>query len=72
MMNDRRAPEQVRDQEAGLCERCMHVQVVVSARGSRFYLCRLSQTDPAFPKYPVIPVLECRGFTPADADPCMR
>jgi 3-isopropylmalate/(R)-2-methylmalate dehydratase large subunit len=64
MMNDRRGPGQVHQPDAGLCERCAHVQVVVSARGSRFYLCRLSFTDPSFPRYPPIPVLACPGFTP--------
>jgi hypothetical protein len=72
MMNDRHAPGQVREQGAGLCERCAHVQIVVSARGSRFYLCRMSFTDPTFPRYPPIPVVECRGFTPADEDRGMR
>src|SRR5688500_16844351 len=70
MMNDRRARGQAPGADvaaAGLCARCAHVQVVVSARGSRFYLCRLSSTDPAFPRYPVIPVVACRGFDAACA-----
>jgi len=29
-----------------------------------FYLCELSATDPAFPKYPQLPVVECSGHTP--------
>ena len=53
-------------QGAGLCERCANVKIVESARGSRFYLCRLSATDPRFPKYPRLPVLQCSGFTPVD------
>jgi hypothetical protein len=64
MMNDRRQPEQVGADEIGLCRACTHAQVVVSARGSRFYLCRLSAADPAFPRYPRLPVLTCRGFEP--------
>ena len=40
---------------------------VISARGSRFYLCRLSFDDPRFPRYPSIPVLDCAGFVPAAA-----
>ena len=51
---------------AGLCHRCRHAQVVVSARGSVFTLCRLSRTDPRFPKYPPLPVTACAGFTPLD------
>lgn len=50
----------------GLCARCTNVRVVESGRGSRFYLCRLSAVDPAFPKYPRLPVLCCRGYAPAD------
>lgn len=60
-MNDRRHDEQ----DAGLCGRCQNVQIVTSSHGSRFYLCRLSATDPRFPKYPRLPVLQCAGFTPA-------
>jgi hypothetical protein len=63
-MNDRDVPRQAEDERAGLCARCTHVQIVVSARGSRFYLCRMSLVDPSFPRYPQIPVLACRGFTP--------
>jgi hypothetical protein len=48
----------------GLCAACRHVRVVESKRGSRFYLCGLSAVDPAFPKYPGLPVLACRGFAP--------
>jgi hypothetical protein len=35
-----------------LSETCAAVREVVTPRGSRFLLCQLSQTDPAFPKYP--------------------
>jgi hypothetical protein len=64
MMNDTRRCEQ----DAGLCNRCQHVQIVTSHRGSRFYLCRLSATDPRFPKYPALPVLVCSGFLPEKAE----
>lgn len=64
MMNDPRAPGQAHTVRAGLCERCAHVQIVTGHR-STFYLCRLSFSDPRFPRYPPIPVLECPGFQPA-------
>lgn len=51
---------------AGLCERCRHAQKIESDRGSRFLLCRLSFSDPAFPKYPRLPVLRCSGYEPAE------
>ena len=36
-----------------------------SDRGSVFYLCQLSATDPSFPKYPRLPVLQCVGYSPS-------
>ena len=49
-------------QVAGLCATCVHVRRIVSDRGSVFYLCELSKTDPSFPKYPRLPVVACDGF----------
>jgi hypothetical protein len=46
----------------GLCRTCQHAKVVETARGSTFYLCRLSETDPRFPKYPRLPVVRCMGY----------
>ncbi|HEX8272656.1 MAG TPA: hypothetical protein VF615_08380 [Longimicrobiaceae bacterium] len=51
----------------GLCAACANVRVVRSGKGSTFYMCELSKVDPAFPKYPRLPVLRCRGFTPGTA-----
>lgn len=51
---------------SGLCGVCAHVRIVRNRRGSTFLLCGLSATDPAFPKYPPLPVLHCRGFERAD------
>jgi hypothetical protein len=52
----------VQHPDAGLCNRCVHQRVVGNTRGSSFSLCEKSREDPSFPKYPRIPVLECRGF----------
>jgi hypothetical protein len=49
-------------QPFGLCDRCVHQRLVRSGRGSVFTLCRLAATDPRFPKYPRVPVLECDGY----------
>ena len=46
----------------GLCEACRHSRVITSARGSVFRLCQLSAVDPAFPRYPALPVVRCRGY----------
>jgi hypothetical protein len=50
----------------GLCLDCCHARAIASARGSSFYLCALSETDPDFPKYPRLPVLQCSGHKPKD------
>jgi GNAT superfamily N-acetyltransferase len=47
---------------AGLCASCQYVQRIVSARGSRFYLCERSRTDPSYPRYPRLPVRACAGY----------
>jgi hypothetical protein len=53
--------------EAGLCAGCTSGQRVVSARGSVFWRCERSAEDPAFPKYPRLPVLRCPGYRPDGA-----
>ena len=47
--------------KAGLCDSCVHQRLVRNTRGSSFSLCERSKTDPAFPRYPRVPVLECAG-----------
>jgi hypothetical protein len=51
---------------AGLCDRCAHQRIVKNTRGSRFSLCERSKTEPEFPRYPRLPVIECRGFEPRE------
>jgi hypothetical protein len=48
----------------GLCAACLHARLIESAKGSQFLLCQLSQSDPAFPKYPRLPILACAGYSP--------
>jgi hypothetical protein len=50
----------------GLCDSCRHQQVVRNTRGSRFSLCRRSRDDPAYPRYPRLPVLRCPGHERVD------
>jgi hypothetical protein len=47
---------------AGLCDQCVHQRVIRNTRGSEFSLCERSKTDPAYPRYPRLPVLKCAGF----------
>jgi len=48
----------------GLCASCRFAEIVTSSRGSTFYLCTLSEGDPRFPRYPVLPVTSCIGYEP--------
>ncbi len=50
----------------GLCGGCLHAQTIRTGRGSVFILCERSRTDPSFARYPALPVVACRGFTPSD------
>ena len=60
------------DVEPGLCSGCAHSRRITSGKGGTFWLCRLSEGDPGFPRYPMLPVLRCRGYEPentAEPDP---
>ena len=46
----------------GLCADCRHMRVIRSDKGSVFFLCGRSATQPEFPKYPRLPVLRCVGY----------
>ncbi|HEY3664350.1 MAG TPA: hypothetical protein VGL19_00060 [Polyangiaceae bacterium] len=48
----------------GLCLTCVHARCIESAKGSEFWLCELSKSDPRFKKYPPLPVRACFGFKP--------
>ena len=62
------------DPVVGLCAQCAHSQRVTSARGATFFLCRRAATEPAYARYPQLPVTRCQGFVPlpADALPSLR
>ena len=65
---DQRASRLSKPQTVGLCLDCTHARVIRSDRGSTFYLCRLSATDPNFTKYPRLPVLSCSGYKSESPD----
>ncbi len=47
----------------GLCDSCVHQQLVHTTRGSEFSLCRRSRAEPdRYPRYPRLPVTECEGW----------
>ena len=62
------AEQNQRKTALSLCETCAFMREVVTPKESRFLLCRLSQSDPAFPKYPPQPVLRCDGQRPSAND----
>lgn len=56
------------DPSVGLCSICRHVRIIGNRRGSRFYLCGRSATDPRFRRYPPLPVLRCFGYEPGEVE----
>ncbi len=51
-------------QPNGLCDSCAHQRLVPNTRGSVFSLCLRSRVDPAYPRYPRVPVAACAGHEP--------
>ena len=51
----------------GLCATCQQARLLRNGR-STFWLCERSRDDPAFPRYPRLPVLRCRGYEAGDAE----
>ena len=49
--------------QPGLCATCAHLRLVASPR-SVFVRCGLADADPAFPRYPPLPVVGCPGWRP--------
>jgi len=48
--------------EPGLCADCRHARVQQTGRGSTFWRCVRAETDPAFARYPRLPVRVCPGY----------
>jgi hypothetical protein len=48
----------------GLCDSCRHQRLVPTSR-SLFTMCLRSREDPAYPRYPRVPVLACPGHEAA-------
>jgi len=60
-MNDSPPPRQPQ-LSAGLCDSCGESRVIRSDRGSGFLRCGRADRDPAFARYPALPVLSCHGY----------
>jgi hypothetical protein len=50
----------------GLCATCEHLRLLASKR-SVFARCGLAEVDPAFVRYPPLPVRLCSGYSPGSA-----
>jgi hypothetical protein len=57
---------------AGLCDSCRHQRIVETSRGTGYSLCERSKTDPAYPRYPRLPVTSCPGYESGGATPTGR
>jgi hypothetical protein len=49
------------ERRAGLCASCRHARRTRNARGSEFWRCAKADADPAFRRYPPLPVVRCAG-----------
>lgn len=63
MDDEKRALLQDLPVHPGLCAACEHLRLLASKR-SVFVRCGLADTDPAFVRYPPLPVRSCSGFRP--------
>jgi hypothetical protein len=68
-MTDEAGPAAQSGPRAGLCDSCAHQQIVRNTRGSSFSLCRRSREEPAYPRYPRVPVMACPGHSPRESGP---
>ena len=59
-------------ERVGLCFTCQHVRLVRTDKGSVFFHCQRSETDPRYPKYPRLPVIHCPGYERKDDPPESR
>lgn len=61
-MDSRAKEPSLADPHVGLCRSCRHMRQIQNTRESTFYLCRRSEKDPAYARYPRLPVIKCPGF----------
>jgi hypothetical protein len=46
----------------GLCAACAWSRAVPSSRGATYVRCARAETDPAYDRYPRLPVVACPGY----------
>jgi hypothetical protein len=52
----------------GLCAACRHARSIVSSGAKTFYQCLRAELEPAYPKWPRLPVLSCPGYEPGEGE----
>ncbi|PYV49825.1 MAG: hypothetical protein DMG92_09835 [Acidobacteria bacterium] len=57
-----------KESRVGLCAECKYMRLIKSDRGATFYLCQRSASDASLPKYPRLPVIQCRGYEKKELD----
>jgi hypothetical protein len=65
-MTDRRNARPRPAPPPGLCETCRFSRRIDARQGAVYRLCERSATDTSYPRYPALPVLNCRGFEPVN------
>ena len=48
--------------DVGLCATCRFVRLVSSVRNATYYRCGRSDEDPAYARFPRLPVVSCAGY----------
>jgi hypothetical protein len=47
---------------AGLCSDCLHAKKIRTEKEGGYILCKYSRGDSSYPKYPRLPVRDCKAF----------
>lgn len=57
-----------RDPSFGLCGSCRYRREVIGRLGATYLLCRRSESDSNYPKYPRLPLLRCAGYEEGEGE----
>ncbi|MEZ4826909.1 MAG: hypothetical protein R3C61_11600 [Bacteroidia bacterium] len=50
--------------KTSLCHTCAFMREVSNKRGSIFFQCEKSRSNPSYARYPMQPVWTCKGYEP--------
>ena len=66
-MNSRPLPPALA--RVGLCAVCAHSRHLEARKGTEYWSCERSRSDPRFVQYPPLPVMRCAGFEESEDEP---